>query len=58
MGSNPTQGMDVCPHPVVLFCIGRGLAMGQPLVQGVLPTVEKTVPKHRIRRHPRFSMKI
>jgi hypothetical protein len=44
MGSNPTQGMDVC---VRLFCVcavlcaGSGLATGWSLVQGVLPTVEK-----------------
>jgi hypothetical protein len=30
VGSNPAQGMDVCPLSfcVVLFCVGRGLATG------------------------------
>jgi hypothetical protein len=27
VGSNPTQGMDVCVHCVVV-CVGSGLAMG------------------------------
>jgi hypothetical protein len=38
VGSNPTQGMDVC---LCLFCvcIGSGLAMGWSPVQGVPPTV-------------------
>jgi hypothetical protein len=41
VGSNPAQGMDVCPLSfcVVLFCVGRGLATGWSLVQGVLPYV-------------------
>jgi hypothetical protein len=42
VGSNPTQGMDVCVRLccvyVVLF-LGRGLATSSSLVQGVLPTV-------------------
>jgi hypothetical protein len=30
VGSNPAQGMDVCPLSfcVVLSCVGRGLATG------------------------------
>jgi hypothetical protein len=38
VGSNPTQGMDVCLY---LFCVcaGSGLATGWFPVQGVLPTV-------------------
>jgi hypothetical protein len=42
LGSNPTQGMDIC---VCLFCVcvvlhvGSGLAMDWSHVQGVLPTV-------------------
>jgi hypothetical protein len=40
VGSNPAQGMDVCPSfCVVLSCVGRGLATGWSLVQGVLPYV-------------------
>jgi hypothetical protein len=42
LGSNPTQGMDVCLRSfcvcVVLF-VGSGLATGWSPVQGVLPTV-------------------
>jgi hypothetical protein len=43
--SNPTQGMDVwCMYAFfcvcVVLCLGRGLAMGQSLVQGVLPCVK------------------
>jgi hypothetical protein len=32
VGSNPTQGMDVC--------VGSGLATGRSPVQGVLPSVK------------------
>jgi hypothetical protein len=41
VGSNPAQGMDVCPLSfcVVLSRVGRGLATGWSLVQGVLPYV-------------------
>jgi hypothetical protein len=38
MGSNPTEGMDVC---TVLSCVGSGLATGLSPVQGVLPSVCK-----------------
>jgi hypothetical protein len=44
VGSNPTQGMDVC---VRLFCVcvglrvGSGLATGWSPVQGVLPIVDR-----------------
>jgi hypothetical protein len=37
VGSNPTQGMDVCVYCV--FVLGNGLATGWSLVQGVLPTL-------------------
>jgi hypothetical protein len=42
VGSNPAQGMDVCPPSfcVVLSCVGRGLATGWSLVQGFLPYVQ------------------
>jgi hypothetical protein len=33
--SNPTRGIDVC----VFLCVGRDLATGWPLVQGVVPNV-------------------
>jgi hypothetical protein len=36
VGSNPTQGMDVCVYSV---CIGGGLAKGWSPIQGVLPNV-------------------
>jgi hypothetical protein len=63
VGSNPTQGMDVCVRlffVCVVLCVGSGLATGWHLVQGVLPTVyrikklknrpgsnERTVECHR-----------
>jgi hypothetical protein len=37
VGSNPTQGMDVCVYSV--FVLGSGLATGWSPVQGALPTV-------------------
>jgi hypothetical protein len=42
VGSNPTQGMDVCVRlfcVCVVLCVGSGLATGWSLVQGVRPTV-------------------
>jgi hypothetical protein len=40
VGSNPTQGMDICIVCVYsVFVLGSGLATGCSLVQGVLPTV-------------------
>jgi hypothetical protein len=42
VGSNSTQGMDVCVRlfcVCVLLCVGGGFAMGWSLVQGVVPTV-------------------
>jgi hypothetical protein len=39
----------------VLYCVGRAIATGRPLVQGVLTTVEKTVPKPHIMRRSGFS---
>jgi hypothetical protein len=38
VGSNPTQGMDVCMC-VYSVCVGSGLATGWSPVQGVLPTL-------------------
>jgi hypothetical protein len=42
VGSNPTQGMDVCVcvySVCVVLCVGSGLATGLSLVQEVLPSV-------------------
>jgi hypothetical protein len=42
VGSNPTQGMDVCVcvySVCVVLCVGSGLAMGWSVVQRVLLTV-------------------
>jgi hypothetical protein len=42
VGSNPTQGMDVCVRLFCLYavlCAGRGPARGLSLVQAFLPTV-------------------
>jgi hypothetical protein len=53
VGSNPTQGMDVC---VLLFCvrvvlcIGNDLATGWSPVQGVLPTVRPRSNKKTVDR--------
>jgi hypothetical protein len=44
VGSNPTQGMDVCVllfRVCVVLCVGSGLATGWSPVQGVLLTVYK-----------------
>jgi hypothetical protein len=42
VGSNSTQGMDVCVRlfcVCVVLCVGSGLATGWSPVQGVFPTV-------------------
>jgi hypothetical protein len=42
MGSNPTQGMDVCVRLFCVYavlCVGSGLATGGTPVQAVLPAV-------------------
>jgi hypothetical protein len=42
VGSNPTQGMDVCLSLIcvcVVMCVGSGLPTGWSLVQEVLPSV-------------------
>jgi hypothetical protein len=44
VGSNPTQGIDVCVcvySVCVVLHVGKGLATGRSPVQGVLPTVQK-----------------
>jgi hypothetical protein len=46
--------MFVLSFCVVLPCVGRDLPTGRPLVQGVLPTVEKAISKPPIRRWSRF----
>jgi hypothetical protein len=47
VGSNPTQGMDVCVCVCmrlfcvcVVLCVGSGLAEGRSLVQGILTSVK------------------
>jgi hypothetical protein len=50
VGSNRTQGMDVCVrlfYVCVVLCVGRGLATGWSLVRGVLPTVWKRLRNRR-----------
>jgi hypothetical protein len=40
VGSNPTQGIDVCICLLcAVMCVGRGLATGSSPFQGVLPNV-------------------
>jgi hypothetical protein len=42
VGSNPTQGMDVCVllfFVCVVLCVGSSLAMGWSPAQGIAPTV-------------------
>jgi hypothetical protein len=42
VGSNPTQGMDVCVRlfgVCVVLCVGSGISTGSSPVQGVPPTV-------------------
>jgi hypothetical protein len=43
VGSNPTQGMDicVCVYFVFVLCVGRSIVMSWSLVQGVLRAVKK-----------------
>jgi hypothetical protein len=43
VGSNPTQGRNVCVHlfcVCVVLCVGNGLATGRSRVQGVLLCIE------------------
>jgi hypothetical protein len=40
LGSNPSQGMDVWCVYAFILCLGRGLATGWSLAQGVLPSVK------------------
>jgi hypothetical protein len=45
LGSNPTQGMDVCVRlfcVCVVLCVESGITTDWSLVQGVLPTVYRT----------------
>jgi hypothetical protein len=55
VGSNPTQGMDVCVSlfcVYVVLCAGRGLAMGWSPVQRVLPTVYRI---KKLKKRPRSN---
>jgi hypothetical protein len=62
VGSNPTQGMDVCNVCVysvcAALCAGMGLATGSSPVQRILPTMyrikklkKKTRPNEGMYRH-------
>jgi hypothetical protein len=46
MGSDPTQGMDVC----VVLCVGNGLATDRSPVQGVLPSAYRIT---KLKKRPR-----
>jgi hypothetical protein len=55
VGSNPTQGMDVCSHlfwVCVVLGVGSGLATGWSLVQGDLPTVYRI---KKLKKRPRYN---
>jgi hypothetical protein len=43
VSSNPTQGMDGWCVCVLSWCLGRGLATGWSLAQGVQPSVKKII---------------
>jgi hypothetical protein len=54
VGSNLTQGMDVCVRlfcVCAVLCVGSGLTTGWSLVQGVLPTVYRF---KKLKKRPRF----
>jgi hypothetical protein len=58
VGSNPTQGMDVCVRlfcVCVVPCVGSGLATGWSPVQEILPTVH-TIKK--VKKRPRFNRRL
>jgi hypothetical protein len=55
VGSNPTQGMDICMRlfcVCVALCVGSGLASGWSPVQGVLPTVYRI---KKLKKRPRSN---
>jgi hypothetical protein len=55
VGSNPTQGMDVCLplfYVCVVLCIGSGLATGWSPVQGVLLNVYRI---KKLKKRPRSN---
>jgi hypothetical protein len=52
VGSNPTQGIDICVR-LFCLCVGSGFATGWSPVQGVLPTVYIKKPKKRPRSNKR-----
>jgi hypothetical protein len=72
VGSNPTQGMDVCVRlfcVCVVLCTGSGLATGWSTVQGVLPTayglrncrakqsfLHLTLGPHMLRKHAIYKI--
>jgi hypothetical protein len=54
VGSNPTQGMDVCVRLfcVCVLCIGSGLATGWSPVQGAIPSVYRI---KKLKKRPRST---
>jgi hypothetical protein len=55
VGSNPTQGMDVCVRlfcVCVVLCVGSCLATGSSPVQGVLPTMYRI---KELKKRPRSN---
>jgi hypothetical protein len=45
VGSNPTQGMDICPRFSVSCSVARGLSTGVSPVEGVMSNVELRRPR-------------
>jgi hypothetical protein len=51
VGSNPTQGMDICIVCIcVVLCVCRDLETGWSPIQGVIPTVYKI---KKLKKRPR-----
>jgi hypothetical protein len=58
VGSNPTQGMDVCVRLLcvcVVLCVGSGLAKGWSPVQKVLPAVYRI---KKLKKGPRSTKEL
>jgi hypothetical protein len=58
VGSNPTQGKDVCVRlfcVCVILCVGSDLPTGWSPVQGVLPTVYRI---KKLKKRPRSNKNI
>jgi hypothetical protein len=55
VGSNPTQGMDICVHlfcVYVVLCVDIGLSTGWSPIQGVLPTAYRI---KKLKKRPRSN---